>query len=429
MEIGKNISNQYRYRNYFRIIVAGGGTGGVTVFMGEQLNHTNGEIVYLDFSKTSMHISQKRAKIRGLQHIIWIRNWIEAVRFLGMGSFEELQCSGVLHHLKRPSYGLNILKDSLTESGGMAIMVYGKFGRTAIYQTQDLLKMINSNQTGIEMELENAVHTLKILPDHNWFILNEVVGDHKHGKIGIYDLLLHKRDVAFSIKTLFEWITKSGLHFVDFDYYKKRYYLKTQYVIPDSTLLRAVFRLDRITNLCIAEIMRGHVFKQDFYTSKIQNSVADIQDVSNLMYLYGNPHGLRGAILNRKNRIVNGNETFFSAWMYRTNINQRHSNSSSNVYRQQVFNGPKIKFGWKLNTFNEFLVTQMLRSNKGVKLKTIHAEYRKTLEHDISDEALKRLSNDFYEYVKDTEMFLMKKEHVEPFPKTSFFNFILIQDT
>ena len=152
-------------------------------------------------------------------------------------------------------------------------------------------------------------------------------------------------------------------------------------------------------------------------------------DLSNLMYLYGNPHGLRGAILNRKNRIVNGNETFFSAWMYRTNINQRHSNSSSNVYRQQVFNGPRIKFGWKLNTFNEFLVTQMLRSNKGVKLKTIHAEYRKTLEHDISDEALKRLSNDFYEYVKDTEMFLMKREHVEPFPKTSFFNFILIQDT
>ena len=88
------------------------------MFMGEQLNHTNGEIVYLDFSTTSMYISQKRAKIRGLQHIIWIRNWIEAVRFLGMGSFEELQCSGVLHHLKRPSYGLNILKD---------ISIYEKF--------------------------------------------------------------------------------------------------------------------------------------------------------------------------------------------------------------------------------------------------------------------------------------------------------------
>ena len=84
------------------------------------------------------------------------------MRFLGMGSFEELQCSGVLHHLKRPSYGLNILKDSLTESGGMALMVYGKYGRTSVYQTQDLLKIINSYQKDIEIELQNSIHILKI---------------------------------------------------------------------------------------------------------------------------------------------------------------------------------------------------------------------------------------------------------------------------
>ena len=398
------------------------------MFMGEQLNHTNGEIVYLDFSTTSMHISQKRAKIRGLQNIIWVRDWIEAVRSLGMGSFEELQCSGVLHHLKRPSYGLNILKDSLTESGGMGLMVYGKYGRTSVYQTQDLLKMINSYQTDIEMEINNAIYALKILPDHNWFILNSVIADHKTGNIGIYDLLLHKRDVAFSIKALIEWITSSGLYFVDFDYYKKRYYLQTQYVITDLILLRAISHLDRVTNLCIAEIMRGHVFKQDFYTSKIRNSVADIQDLSNLIYLYGNPIGLRGAISNKDNRMLNGNEKFFTAWMFRTNIQKLHTNSNSNVYQQQVSNGPRIKFGWKLNRFNEFLVNQMIRSKKGVKLKSIFEQYRKTVDYNISDKALQRLSNEFYEYVKDTEMFLIKKEYVPLFPKTSFFSFILIKD-
>ena len=59
------------------MIIAGGGTGGITVFMGEQLNHTNGEILYLDLSVTSMHIAQKRAHIRGLGNIIWIRDWID----------------------------------------------------------------------------------------------------------------------------------------------------------------------------------------------------------------------------------------------------------------------------------------------------------------------------------------------------------------
>ena len=61
------------------MIVAGGGTGSVTVFMGEQLNHTNGEIVHLDLSAASMHIAQTRAKIRGLRNIIWIQKFTKRI--------------------------------------------------------------------------------------------------------------------------------------------------------------------------------------------------------------------------------------------------------------------------------------------------------------------------------------------------------------
>ena len=413
------------------MLIAGGGTGGVAVFMGEQLNHTNSEIVYLDLSMASMRIAQRRARIRGLRNIIWIQDWIEGFRFLGMSFFEELQCSGVLHHLKRPSYGLNILKDSLTASGGLGLMVYGKFGRTAVYQIQHLLKMINSNQTDLETEIMNAMYILKILPGHNWFrwfMMNSANGDHKKGKTGIYDLLLHKRDVAFSIKTLFKWITNSGLHFVDFDYYIKRFYLKTRYIISDLSLARAISQLDRVKNMCITELLRGHVFKQDFYASKIRNSVADIHDNKNVIYLYGNPLGLRGEVSNKKNYIVHGNNTFFRSWMYRTNSRQLHTNFDSNLYHKHIeSNSSRIKFGWKLNGFNEFLVNRMLLSNKGIKLKSICTEYRKTLQYNISDLALLRLLNEFYENVKDTDMFLLKKEYVAIFPKTSFFNLILIK--
>ena len=87
-------------RNSFRVIVAGGGTGGVTVFHAEQLNHTNAEVIYVDFSPTSMQIAQKRAKIRRLKNIIWIQSWIEGIIFLGLGRFQHSQSSGVLHHLK-----------------------------------------------------------------------------------------------------------------------------------------------------------------------------------------------------------------------------------------------------------------------------------------------------------------------------------------
>ena len=180
-------------------MVAGGGTGGVTVFNGEQLNHTNAEIIYLDFSRTSMQIAQKRARIRKLQNIIWVQSWIEGIRYLGMGLFEESQCSGVLHHLKNPLLGLNILKDTLTRNGGMSLMVYAVYGRTAVYDIQLLLKIINKDQDGIERELINANHTLNALPKSNWFVSNPLIKEATSGNIGIYDLLLHKRDVAFSI--------------------------------------------------------------------------------------------------------------------------------------------------------------------------------------------------------------------------------------
>ena len=151
------------------MIVAGGGTGGVTVFVAEQLNHTNAEVVYVDFSTASMKITQRRARSRRLQNIIWIRSWIEGVRYLGMGVFEELQCSGVLHHLKSPSFGLNILKDNLVRDGKMEIMVYAQFGRTGVYQAQRIMKLINHNVQEINTELKNTNDTLKVLPESNWF--------------------------------------------------------------------------------------------------------------------------------------------------------------------------------------------------------------------------------------------------------------------
>ena len=55
---------QEDYQDRFRVLIAGGGVGSSTMFLAEQLNHTNAEIVYLDLSPASMAIAQQRAKIR-----------------------------------------------------------------------------------------------------------------------------------------------------------------------------------------------------------------------------------------------------------------------------------------------------------------------------------------------------------------------------
>ena len=52
--------------------------------MGEQLNHTNAEVFYLDFSRKSMKQTQKKTYLRQLTNIFWVNDWIESIAYLGM---------------------------------------------------------------------------------------------------------------------------------------------------------------------------------------------------------------------------------------------------------------------------------------------------------------------------------------------------------
>ena len=105
--------------------MAGGGTGPTTMVMAEQLNHTQSEVVYLDFSSASMKVAQDRARARKLTNVIWVTEGIENLQRLNLAKFEFTQCSGVLHHLKSPITGLKMLKDHLQMVGGIDLMVYG----------------------------------------------------------------------------------------------------------------------------------------------------------------------------------------------------------------------------------------------------------------------------------------------------------------
>ena len=161
--------------------MAGGGTGSSSIVFAEQLNQTNGETVYLDFSKPSTAIAQRRARARSLCNIVWILSWIEGIKFLGLGYFDNIESAGVLHHLKNPLLGLDVLKDVSHLKGGMDLMVYAKIGRTAVYMLQDLMQIINQSTDLIAKQLYYCKDILRDIPKHHWFLVNDLVNDHKSG--------------------------------------------------------------------------------------------------------------------------------------------------------------------------------------------------------------------------------------------------------
>ena len=159
-----------------------------------------------------MKIAQERSRIRHLGNIIWVRSWIEGIRVLGLGAVDQIQSSGVLHHLKNVAYGLKLIKDILAPNGGVSIMVYGKYGRTAIYQMQHIMKIIRNGSSDINADVRMANKTLNSLPQDHWFDFKFI--SRQPVAVEIYDRILHKRDACFSISKLFRWLNTSGFYFV-----------------------------------------------------------------------------------------------------------------------------------------------------------------------------------------------------------------------
>ena len=276
------------FNNGFRCLVAGGGTGDSTIYLAEQLKDKKAEIIYLDFSKPSMEVAQKRAEVRNLKNIKWINDSILNIPNLKLGKFDYINCTGVLHHLANPNEGLKNLKDSLKSTGGMGLMVYAKYGRTGVYQIQSLMKMINKNAKSCIEEIMNGKLILDNLPATNWYKRGEeLFSDYQNfGDVGIYDMFLHKQDRAYSISELYEFVKVAGLHFVDYLDPLEKFLLKPENYIKDFTLLQKVKKMDKITQEAICEILTGNIIKHSFYVSNQKDSVATLDDLDNIPYFH-----------------------------------------------------------------------------------------------------------------------------------------------
>ncbi|ADE30054.1 Putative methyltransferase [Rickettsia prowazekii str. Rp22] len=378
------------FNNNFRCLIAGGGTGDSAIYLAEQLKDKNAEIIYLDFSKPSMEIAQKRAEVRGLKNIKWIHNSILNIPNLKLGKFDYINCTGVLHHLANPDEGLKNLKASLKPTGGMGLMVYAKYGRTGVYQIQDLMKMINKNAQNRIEEIMNGKLILDNLPATNWYKRGwDLFSDYQNfGDIGVYDMFLHKQDRAYSIPELYEFIEKAGLNFVDYLDPLEKILLRTENYIKDFSLLQKVKQMDKVTQEAISEILTGNIIKHSFYVSNQKASVASLDNLDNIPYFHN---------------IVN-----FAKQIYE----YLESNSSSiNVINFTINNGILNNINISMSIFRstKYIFKYMIEEKS---LREIFDAVRSELNQEISDEALLNEVKNVFMPLLHTNVLLLKSKYL-----------------
>ncbi|HEY5799562.1 MAG TPA: class I SAM-dependent methyltransferase [Burkholderiaceae bacterium] len=275
----------------FRALVAGGGTGNATIFLAEQLRHTDAQIVHLDLSRASIAVAQERARIRGLSNIRWIEDSLLNLPALDLGQFDYINCDGVLHHLLDPDAGLRALRSVLKADGAMALMVYGSIGRTGVYQMQRLLRLANQD-AGVDLKLAHAKEILADLPPMNWYRLGaDLYNDHKMGDAGIYDALLHSQDRAYTVTELYEWLEDGhGLHLALSDIHRGRFPYLPEMTLPLEAphLRKRLPGMSQRDRYAMSELLMGDLTRHHLYATR-GDAAAPYGDADYIPFFFNEP--------------------------------------------------------------------------------------------------------------------------------------------
>jgi SAM-dependent methyltransferase len=195
------------YREDPDILIAGCGTSQAAK---HAIRWRAARVTGIDFSATSVACTRELKRKHGLEHLQVHQLPIERVLELGT-DFDQIVCTGVLHHLADPDAGLQALRSVLKPDGVIHLMVYAPYGRTGIYLLQEFCRRIGISAT--DEAIADLITALKALPPgHPLENLLREAPDFRHAPT-LADALLNPQDRAYSVPQLFEFLEHAGLRF------------------------------------------------------------------------------------------------------------------------------------------------------------------------------------------------------------------------
>lgn len=232
-----------------KALVAGGGTGDGLIQLAALLHKARRpyEITYVDLSKAAREVAEARAKVRGLTNIRFVTaSLLEAP---DLGSFDYIDCCGVLHHLPDPPAGFAALRAACAPGGGMGFMVYAPYGRSGVYPLQEAFGTLLDGLPPKD-RISTARKIFEAVPEGHPFKRNPHLADHKAGDAGFYDLLLHSQDRAYDVTSLVDALQQTGWSLAQF---------ATPALYDLAAFAEVPADIDLITRMAVAEKLRGTI--------------------------------------------------------------------------------------------------------------------------------------------------------------------------
>jgi SAM-dependent methyltransferase len=195
-------------REDYSLLVAGCGTSQAAK---HAIRWPTTQVTAIDVSAISVRCTENLKEKYNLQNLQIYQLPLERVQELGV-SFDQIVCTGVLHHLADPDSGLRALRAVLKQEGAMHLMVYAPYGRTGIYMLQEFCKRTGIRST--DGDIRDLMVALRALPPgHPLQNLLRDSPDFQH-ESAVADALLHPQDRAYSVPQLFDFLERNQLTFV-----------------------------------------------------------------------------------------------------------------------------------------------------------------------------------------------------------------------
>jgi len=227
------------YREDQSILIAGCGTSQAAK---HALRWPAAQVTGIDFSETSVRCTEELKRKYNLDNLQVHQLPIERVSEL-QKSFDQIVCTGVLHHLADPDAGLKALRDVLEPDGAMHLMVYAPYGRTGIYMLQEFCRRLGIHAA--DEEIRDLIGALGVLPSgHPLENLLREAPDFRQ-EAALADALLHPQDRAYSVPQLFDFIKRAGMTF-------GRWVRQAPYS-PRCGVMGAIPQASRMAHLSLAE--------------------------------------------------------------------------------------------------------------------------------------------------------------------------------
>jgi len=239
-----------------KILVAGCGTSQGALYA---LREPDAHVTAIDISEISLRHTRELQHQYGLRNLELHRLAIEEVGELGR-VFDQIVCTGVLHHLPDPELGLRALRDILTPNGAIHVMVYARYGRAGIYMMQEYCRLLGIGATeGDLRELGTTIESLS--SEHPIAGVSRKAKDFTYPE-ALADALLHPKDRAYTVPEVYAWLERCGLSF-------GRWYEQAPY-LPQCGAIARLPHAARLVSLTLplqhaaVELLRGTMTRHKF---------------------------------------------------------------------------------------------------------------------------------------------------------------------